>query len=110
MRLTLTWLTNPSPCHQHNCGSHFEYQVIPRANPALIICRKNIEFYMTLPAQPTENPVSAVIIPRARDIGDFEVRRALPAIELRSIGPFIFFDQMGPVVFQKPSTPAKSTG
>lgn len=56
---------------------------------------------MTAATQPSENPVSAVIIPRTRDIGDFEVRRALPASELRAIGPFIFFDQMGPVVFQK---------
>jgi hypothetical protein len=40
-----------------------------------------------------------VIVPRARDIGDFEVRRALPSPGRRLVGPFIFFDQMGPVVF-----------
>ena len=48
-----------------------------------------------------ENPVSAIIVPRAHDIGDFEVRRALPASTLRAIGPFVFFDQMGPVTFAK---------
>ena len=34
---------------------------------------------------------------KARDIGGFPVRRALPAIERRMVGPFIFLDQMGPV-------------
>ncbi|MEX0807652.1 MAG: pirin family protein [Dongiaceae bacterium] len=41
-------------------------------------------------------PVEIEIVPRARDIGGFEVRRALPAIERRMVGPFVFFDQMGP--------------
>ena len=37
-----------------------------------------------------------VLIPRTRDIGGFEVRRALPAPRRQMVGPFIFFDQMGP--------------
>ena len=38
------------------------------------------------------------IVPRLRDLGDgFRVRRALPSAECRSVGPFVFFDQMGPV-------------
>src|SRR5215471_18888603 len=37
-----------------------------------------------------------VVVPRPRDLGGFEVRRVLPAAERRSIGPFVFFDQMGP--------------
>ncbi|HYR35339.1 MAG TPA: pirin family protein [Burkholderiales bacterium] len=42
--------------------------------------------------------LDAVIRPRTRDLGDgFQVRRALPAAERRSVGPFVFFDQMGPV-------------
>jgi redox-sensitive bicupin YhaK (pirin superfamily) len=40
-----------------------------------------------------------VIVPRAHDIGGFEVRRALPARERQMVGPFIFFDQMGPGEF-----------
>ncbi|MBN1238261.1 MAG: pirin family protein [Gammaproteobacteria bacterium] len=40
--------------------------------------------------------LDTVIVPRARDLGGFEVRRALPARERQMIGPFIFFDQMGP--------------
>ncbi|MEJ8572799.1 pirin family protein [Microbaculum marinum] len=40
-----------------------------------------------------------IIVPRARDIGGFEVRRALPHGKRQMVGPFIFFDQMGPVQF-----------
>ena len=43
--------------------------------------------------------VEAVIVPRAHDLGGFEVRRALPARERQMVGPFIFFDQMGPGEF-----------
>jgi redox-sensitive bicupin YhaK (pirin superfamily) len=42
-----------------------------------------------------------VIQPRPRDIGEFTVRRALPAAECRAVGPFVFFDQMGPVELQE---------
>ncbi len=41
-----------------------------------------------------------VIAPRSRDIGGFEVRRALPHVDRRMVGPFIFFDQMGPARFE----------
>ncbi|MEE4271761.1 MAG: pirin family protein [Thermoanaerobaculales bacterium] len=40
-----------------------------------------------------------MIVPRARDLGGFEVRRALPAPRRQMVGPFIFFDQMGPAEF-----------
>ncbi len=43
--------------------------------------------------------VETVIVPRAHDLGGFEVRRALPAKERQMVGPFIFFDQMGPGEF-----------
>lgn len=45
------------------------------------------------------NAVDLVIVPRARDLGGFEVRRALPAARRQMVGPFIFFDQMGPAEF-----------
>ncbi|HUG61790.1 MAG TPA: pirin family protein [Methylomirabilota bacterium] len=52
---------------------------------------------MTLQTQPDGNPaIETVIIPRARDLGGFEVRRALPSPRRQMVGPFIFFDQMGP--------------
>jgi len=43
--------------------------------------------------------VEMVIIPRTGDIGNFEVRRALPFRNKRMVGPFIFWDQMGPGEF-----------
>jgi len=43
--------------------------------------------------------IESVLLPRAHDIGGFEVRRALPAKERQMVGPFIFFDQMGPGEF-----------
>jgi redox-sensitive bicupin YhaK (pirin superfamily) len=43
--------------------------------------------------------IEHVIVPRARDIGAFEVRRALPSAQKQMVGPFIFFDQMGPAEF-----------
>ena len=43
--------------------------------------------------------IETVIVPRARDLGGFEVRRALPSAQRQMVGPFIFFDQMGPAEF-----------
>jgi len=43
--------------------------------------------------------VSQVIEPRERDLGEFTVRRVLPAARQRSVGPFVFFDHMGPAQF-----------
>lgn len=43
--------------------------------------------------------IETLIIPRARDLGSFEVRRALPAPKRQMVGPFIFFDQAGPAEF-----------
>lgn len=47
----------------------------------------------------TLDDIETQIIPRARDLGGFEVRRALPAPQRLMVGPFIFFDQMGPAEF-----------
>jgi len=43
--------------------------------------------------------IATVIDGRARDLGGFAVRRLLPAAGHRMVGPFIFFDHMGPAVF-----------
>ncbi len=43
--------------------------------------------------------IDTVIVARARDLGGFEVRRALPSATRQMVGPFIFFDQMGPAEF-----------
>jgi redox-sensitive bicupin YhaK (pirin superfamily) len=45
------------------------------------------------------DPIQAIVVPRTSDIGNFEVRRALPSREVRMVGPFVFFDQMGPGEF-----------
>ena len=63
---------------------------------------------MTLPHIPDPMPgdaraadlIETVIVPRARDLGGFEVRRALPSAERQMVGPFIFFDQFGPVLMK----------
>lgn len=43
--------------------------------------------------------IDTVIVPRAVDLGEMTVRRALPSTKGQMIGPFIFFDQMGPAEF-----------
>ena len=43
--------------------------------------------------------IELVIEPRRRDLGGFEVGRVLPYAKRRMVGPFIFFDHMGPVNF-----------
>lgn len=40
--------------------------------------------------------VELLIDARPRDLGGFEVRRVLPSVARRLVGPFIFFDHMGP--------------
>ncbi len=44
--------------------------------------------------------VETMIVASAKDIGGFEVRRALPTAKRRMVGPFIFFDQMGPAILR----------
>ncbi|WP_417538712.1 pirin family protein [Marinobacter sp.] len=43
--------------------------------------------------------VELLIEPRDRDLGGFSVRRVLPTIQKRMVGPWIFFDHMGPAEF-----------
>lgn len=43
--------------------------------------------------------VSLTITPKEHDLGGFSVRRALPDGRKRMIGPWIFFDHIGPAVF-----------
>ena len=43
--------------------------------------------------------IRTLIQPRPRDLGGFSVRRVLPAAGYRMVGPFIFFDHMGPADF-----------
>lgn len=43
--------------------------------------------------------VDIVIKPRDKDLGGFSVRRTLPTKERKMVGPWIFFDHMGPAEF-----------
>jgi redox-sensitive bicupin YhaK (pirin superfamily) len=55
----------------------------------------------------TEEPVCTemqdvrlLVRPREKDLGTFTVRRSLPNREQKMVGPFIFFDEMGPAVLE----------
>lgn len=60
----------------------------------------------TLPANPPAShregtaSIDLVIEARPRDIGGFAVRRALPSMQRRLVGPFLFFDHMGPAAME----------
>src|SRR5215204_6554768 len=43
--------------------------------------------------------IETLIVPRAVDLGEMTVRRALPSLKRQMVGSFIFFDQMGPAKF-----------
>ena len=45
--------------------------------------------------------MTTIIAPRVHDLGGgFNVRRAVPSLQARSVGPFVFVDHMGPAVFE----------
>jgi hypothetical protein len=44
-------------------------------------------------------PIAETIPGRSRDLGGFSVARVLPFPNRRSLGPFVFFDEMGPADF-----------
>jgi hypothetical protein len=44
--------------------------------------------------------IAHIVVPRSADLGGFQVHRALPSAQSRMVGPFIFFDHMGPAVFK----------
>jgi len=60
--------------------------ILPAADPACSRCSST-------PA------IATIVDARPRDLGGFEVRRLLPAAARRLVGPFIFFDHMGPARF-----------
>lgn len=50
-------------------------------------------------ARTERGPVRLLLHPHEKDLGGFSVRRALPAPECRQVGPWVFFDHMGPADF-----------
>ncbi|MDP5053121.1 MAG: pirin family protein [Congregibacter sp.] len=49
--------------------------------------------------QAQDSHIRLRIKPREKDLGEFSVRRVLPAAQQRMVGPFVFFDHMGPAEF-----------
>ncbi|MEM0980056.1 MAG: pirin family protein [Cyanobacteria bacterium P01_H01_bin.58] len=45
------------------------------------------------------SPIQTIIKPHVQDLGGFKARRLLPHNDLMMVGPFIFFDHLGPAVF-----------
>ena len=43
--------------------------------------------------------IELIIQPRDKDLGGFSVRRTLPTAQRKMVGPWIFFDHMGPAQF-----------
>jgi redox-sensitive bicupin YhaK (pirin superfamily) len=61
---------------------------------------------MTISSAMLDLAVEEVMLPPVRDLGDgFTVRRALPSAQRRTVGPFIFLDHFGPVVFRAGAAP-----
>ena len=54
---------------------------------------------MTAGAGSSHTAIARIITPRDRDLGGFSVRRVLPGSGQATVGPWIFFDHMGPVTF-----------
>jgi redox-sensitive bicupin YhaK (pirin superfamily) len=57
--------------------------VVPTTDPACSSC-------------PTTPWIATIIDARPRNLGGFQVGRLLPSVARRIVGPFIFFDHMGP--------------
>ena len=49
---------------------------------------------------PGNRLIDLLIEPKTRDLGEFTVRRSLPDKRRQRVGPFIFFDHMGPAEFR----------
>jgi hypothetical protein len=48
----------------------------------------------------SSDTIPHIVVPRSVDLGGFQVHRALPSAQSRMVGPFIFFDHIGPAVFK----------
>lgn len=44
--------------------------------------------------------MTLLIAPRTHDLGGLQVHRVVPTLQARSVGPFVFVDHMGPVLFE----------
>jgi redox-sensitive bicupin YhaK (pirin superfamily) len=60
---------------------------------------KKVENADSVVRQSGLSSIEHIVAPEPHDLGGFAVRRALPAPERRMVGPWIFFDHMGPADF-----------
>ncbi len=63
---------------------------VPWHQPAIVVVSKE---------RSMGDAIATVLDPKPRDLGGFVVRRVLPSATRRTVGPFVFFDHMGPVDF-----------
>ncbi|HTN10566.1 MAG TPA: pirin family protein [Acetobacteraceae bacterium] len=54
--------------------------------------------WLPTPDPDADGAVDLVVEPSSKDLGGFSVRRALPSIKRRMVGPFVFLDHMGPAL------------
>lgn len=52
-------------------------------------------------SKPESSSIEHIIKPVEKDLGGFSVARVLPSVQHRRVGPFIFFDHLGPSSFAK---------
>ena len=48
---------------------------------------------------PSNNGVELIVKPKEKNLGEFSVRRVLPSVQRKKVGPWVFFDHMGPAHF-----------
>lgn len=53
----------------------------------------------TCEKQEKDGDIQRILIPKGKDLGGFTVRRVLPTIHQKKIGPWVFLDHMGPHTF-----------
>jgi len=61
----------------------------------------NPELDANFPIGDKIDQIETLIVPTVHDLGGFEIRRALPSAERKMVGPFVFFDHVGPAEFLK---------
>lgn len=49
--------------------------------------------------QESHGAILRILKPKTKDLGGFSVRRVLPTIHQKKVGPWVFLDHMGPVTF-----------
>ena len=47
----------------------------------------------------TSSNIQKRIDPQITDLSEFKVKRSIPAVGMKTVGPFVFFDHMGPAIF-----------